>query len=152
MTQNPASGIINLFNETNLDVPINEKEAQNVLSSVSVGESRSFNFVELVYVDEEGIIDVNRKYLNRDYVTDIISFHYTEDEAESIEGTLYCCAPRIFEQAKEFEQPVKTEFFRILVHGLLHLIGYDDQTESEIQLMHGKENYYLNLLKMPYEE
>jgi len=123
-----------------------------VLSLVSEKEKRSFEFVEVVFVNENEIISVNKKFLDRDYVTDIISFHYTEEENASIEGTLYCCAPRIQEQADELNQPHKTEFFRIFIHGLLHLIGYEDQTPEEKLEMRNKEDFYLNLLALPYEK
>ena len=103
--------------------------------------------IEVVYVNEEGIIDINKEYLNRDYVTDIISFNYNEaNQQDPIEGTLFCCAPRIFEQAAEINEKPESEFFRILIHGLLHLIGYDDLSDEERANMRAKENFYLQNL------
>ncbi len=109
--------------------------------------------VEVVYVDEEGIIEINKKYLQRDYVTDIISFNYDEDEGKkNIEGTLYCCAPRIYEQSTEIGEKPETEFFRILIHGLLHLVGYDDQSDEERANMRTKENFYLRKISISYDQ
>lgn len=107
-----------------------------------------FAEVELVYVHEEEIVRVNREFLQRDYVTDIISFRYDESESnDEIEGSLVCCAPRITEQAGEFGQTEKEEFLRIFVHGMLHLIGYDDDTESKKNKMTELENYFLAKLR-----
>lgn len=145
------SNDITIFNKTDLEIPLSEDEAKKITELLSKRENRTFSFVEVVYVNEEGIISVNKKFLNRDYVTDIISFHYSDDSNDDIEGTLYCCAPRIVEQADEYNQNYKTEFLRIFIHGLLHLIGYEDQTKEEQMEMREKEDYYLNL-SMSYEK
>jgi rRNA maturation RNase YbeY len=97
-------------------------------------------------VDEDEIVRINKDHLDRDYVTDIITFRYDEPEdKEQIEGTMFCCAPRITEQAKEFNESPKREFLRIYIHGLLHLIGYEDKSDEQKKLMTGKENTYMDL-------
>ncbi|HBQ58395.1 MAG TPA: rRNA maturation RNase YbeY, partial [Balneolaceae bacterium] len=109
-------------------------------------ESAKFELVELVYVSEDEIVRINKEHLDRDYVTDIISFRYDDDEDSgdntAIEGTLFCCAPRIKEQAEDFGETADREFKRILIHGLLHLIGYDDRSEAEKKRMTELENTY----------
>lgn len=145
--------VITLFNQTLLEIPVSEDYAQTAASLLQEFEDCSFKMVEVVYVDEDGIIAINKKYLQRDYVTDIISFNYDEDEGkENIEGTLYCCAPRIYEQATEMGEKPGTEFFRILIHGLLHLIGYDDQSDEERADMRAKENFYLRKMSFSYDQ
>ncbi|SHE48596.1 rRNA maturation RNase YbeY [Fodinibius roseus] len=136
---------IELFNQTDQSLPLSPSACHVILSAIMRHENCSFDFVEVVYVDEEEIVRVNREYLERAYVTDIISFRYDEEsgEKEGIQGTLFCCAPRISEQAEEFDEPEKKEFQRILIHGLLHLVGYDDQSEEEKQKMRSRENFYL---------
>lgn len=138
---------IQLFNESGKEIPIDLEIIRKCLSEVKAKEDCSFSLLEVVYVNESGIVDINQEYLDRDYVTDIISFRY--DEAEDnmdIEGTLYCCAQRIYEQALELNQDIEKEFKRILIHGLLHLCGYDDQSAEAKQEMTEKENYYLRKL------
>lgn len=104
--------------------------------------------LELVYVTEENIIKINREFLDRAYVTDIISFRYDEDKTNAaIEGTLYCCAPRIQEQSEEFAESEEQEFKRIFIHGLLHLIGYEDGSKEQKKKMTSLENKYLKLAK-----
>jgi rRNA maturation RNase YbeY len=96
-------------------------------------------------VDEDEIVRINKEHLDRDYVTDIITFRYDESDADAIEGTMFCCAPRIAEQAEEFNESRKREFLRIYIHGLLHLIGYEDKSDQQKKEMTAKEETYLDL-------
>lgn len=135
---------IQVFNQTDTSLPFEQSLLSLLAAAVADKENAPFSFVEVVYVDEDEIVRINREHLNRDYVTDIISFHYTDPSSDQpIEGTLYCCAPRIFEQAEEFGESPKKEFLRIFVHGLLHLVGYEDQSDQQKQTMTEKENTYL---------
>lgn len=137
---------LQIFNESSVNIPLDQKAAQQILSVIENQEEVSYKFVELVYMDEDEIVRINKEHLDRDYVTDIISFRYNDESEEKngIEGTLFCCAPRIMEQAGEFNEPAEREFRRILIHGLLHLIGYDDQTKEEKNEMTGLEDRYLS--------
>lgn len=138
---------VEVFNESGREVPVDERIARKCISEVARQEGCHFNFIELVYVDREKIKDVNIQHLDHHYVTDIITFRYDDDPANNeIEGTLFCCAQRISEQAQEYEQPEETEFKRVLIHGLLHLAGYDDQTEEEKRTMRKREDFYLSIL------
>ncbi len=147
----PDDTVLSVNNPSEFDLPINQGALEKLLQLVQTGENIEFNLVELVYVDEEGIVEINKKYLERDYVTDIISFNYNEDASsenpqKGIEGTLYCCAPRIAEQSSELESDPEQEFYRIFVHGLLHLSGYEDTSPEEKETMTRLENHYLELL------
>ena len=83
-------------------------------------------------MDEQEITRINNTYLNHNYVTDIITFRLDDRiDNSAIEGTIYCCAQRISEQASEFNQTKKDEFLRVMIHGFIHLIGYSDQTLEE---------------------
>ncbi|MEX0770410.1 MAG: rRNA maturation RNase YbeY [Balneolaceae bacterium] len=136
--------VLQVFNPSYFDLPIDESTLLNILAQIEQGEKAAFSLLEVVYVDEDEIIRINQKYLDRDFITDIISFRYDEGEAnQSIEGTLYCCAPRIAEQASEFGASRAEEFYRVFIHGLLHLIGYDDQSNVEKEQMTLLEDQYL---------
>lgn len=131
------------------DVPVKEEILEKILQEVGREQSAEFASIELVYVDENGILEINSEHLGRHYVTDIISFRYDErDDLHAVEGTLYCCAPRIKEQSLELGTPVIQEFCRIFIHGLLHLTGYNDQTEQERATMTSLENHYLEMLDL----
>jgi len=133
-------------NESGESVPVQEQELLKLLEITEQNESVRFKEIELVYVDEDEIVRINHEFLDRDYITDIITFRY-DDNDQAIEGTLYCCAPRIAEQSTEFKDDPKTEFLRVFVHGLIHLAGHNDQTPSEKKKMTDLEDQYLNALK-----
>lgn len=138
---------IQVFNQTERSIPVKETLYPDIAKIIADKEDCSFNFVEVVYVGEDEIIQINKEHLDRDYVTDIITLRYDEPDSDSgIEGTLFCCAPRIEEQAEEFKESTEREFLRIYIHGLLHLAGYDDQSDEEKKQMTDKENHYLNLV------
>lgn len=147
----PNETILSVANPSQFELPVHQESLEKLLRFIESGENVKFEFVELVYVNEDGIVEINQKYLERDYVTDIISFNYDEDESvdssnKGIEGTLYCCAPRIAEQSSELKSDPEQEFYRIFVHGLLHLAGYEDSSPEEKETMTRLENHYLELL------
>lgn len=136
---------IELFNTSGLELPFKESDAALLLNEITEHQECFFSFVEVVFVDEAEIVRINKEFLSRNYVTDIISFRYDEIETnQEIEGTLYCCAQRIKEQAVELKELEKKEFLRIITHGLLHLVGFDDQTPEEKKEMTRLEDFYLN--------
>lgn len=144
---NASDHPLQLFNTSGQELPFKESIAAFLLNKISDHEKVHFSFVEVVFVDEAEIIRINKEFLQRDYVTDIISFRYDEDSSNmEIEGTLYCCSPRISEQASEFNQPEQREFLRILIHGLLHLCGYEDDNTVEKSEMTRLEDYFLSLI------
>ncbi|MFA5669646.1 MAG: rRNA maturation RNase YbeY [Balneolaceae bacterium] len=143
------SSPLQILNQTSIVLPFEESEAQTLITEIEKDQKCSFSSVELVYVDEEEIVRINNEFLQHDYITDIITFRYDEDESNSeIEGSLVCCAPRIKEQAAEFNQTEKQEFLRIIVHGLLHLVGYDDQSDAEKTEMTRLEDRFLASLSL----
>jgi len=134
-----------IHNTTDTPLPTEPRLFRELLVRIEEREAVRFALLEVVYVDEAEILRINRNYLQHDYVTDIITFRYDEqgENRLAIEGTLYCCLPRILEQAIEFNTPVEEEILRVFVHGLLHLCGYDDQTDEERASMKRAEDNYL---------
>jgi rRNA maturation RNase YbeY len=138
---------IHLFNETSCSLPVNIHTVREIVSGIEENESCHIQMAEIVFVDEDKIKAVNREYLQREYMTDIITFPYHDETSlQHVEGTLYCCATHIFEQAEDYDQSAEEEFKRIIIHGLLHLIGYDDQTKQSRRRMRRRENFYLGKL------
>lgn len=139
---------VHLFNETTKALPISKDDVTQISTAVKEHENQDFEWVEVAFVDEKMIRPINKEHLGHDYVTDIITFSYGDRDKKSLEGTLYCCAPQIKKQAKENNQSVKKEFFRIVIHGFLHLCGYNDKTESQKKKMKKRENFYLSELSL----
>ncbi len=139
---------IEIFNTSGIEIPINESDAIFILTQIQNTQNGIYESVELVYVDETEITRINNEYLNHDYVTDIITFRLDDGiDNSAIEGTIYCCAQRISEQASEFNQTIKDEFLRVMIHGFIHLLGYNDQTEEEKKEMTKMEDYFLEMYK-----
>lgn len=137
---------IQIFNTSGIEIPINESDAIFILEQIQTQQNSQFQEVEVVYVDEAEITRINKEYLDHDYVTDIITFRLDDGvDNAAIEGTIYCCAQRISEQASEFNQTVKDEFLRVMIHGLIHLLGFNDQTEEEKKEMTRLEDHFLKM-------
>ncbi len=103
----------------------------------------------ITFVSEEEIKDINKNYRGIDKVTDVISFAF--EDANSIKkemirvlGDIYICIPRMLEQAKTYGHSPKRELSFLVVHGLLHLLGYDHQTKEEESIMFTKQELILN--------
>jgi len=99
---------------------------------------------ELVYVlcNDEYLLKKNIQFLNHNTLTDVITFDYSEKKI--ISGDILISTERVAENAKIFNVNYLTELHRVMVHGLLHLLGYKDKIEKDADTMREKENYYLN--------
>lgn len=113
------------------------------LRLVAESEIRRIGDINIIFCSDNYILDINQKYLQHDYFTDIITFNY--NDGDKLSGDLFISVDTIKENAIEYDTEFHDELNRVMVHGLLHLIGYDDQTEEDIKLMREKENYYLSL-------
>jgi probable rRNA maturation factor len=123
---------------------LNDEFLNNWLSNVVSEELKSIGSLTFVLGSDDWLLEKNKQFLNHDYFTDIITFDYTEDEV--ISGDLLISLDRIFDNAKENNVSRETELNRVIVHGVLHLLGYNDKSPEESKLMRKKEDYYLSLL------
>ena len=113
------------------------------LKTVAESEIRKIGDINIIFCSDNYILDVNMKYLQHDYFTDIITFDYCEKNVLS--GDLFISIDSVRENSVYYGTEFDDELNRVMVHGILHLIGYDDHTEEEIKTMRSKENYYLKL-------
>ncbi len=112
------------------------------LKFVAESETKRLGDIAVIFCSDHYILDVNMKYLQHDYFTDIITFDYCEGNVLS--GDLFISIDSVRENAAFYGSEFADELNRVIVHGLLHLIGYDDHTEEDIAQMRAKENYYLS--------
>ena len=123
--------------------PFKEKRlTSRWLKFVVESESKRLGDVSIIFCSDNYILDVNIKYLHHDYYTDIITFDYCE--GNRLSGDLFISIDSVRENASFYGTEFADELNRVIVHGLLHLIGYDDHTEEDIAQMRAKENYYLS--------
>ena len=114
------------------------------LKLVAESEIRRVGDISIIFCSDNYILDVNQKYLGHDYFTDIITFDYCE--GKYISGELYISIDTVKANAIEYEQEFHTELHRVIIHGILHLIGFDDHTDEDIAEMRAAEDSALNLL------
>ena len=113
------------------------------LKMVAGSEMRRLGAINIIFCSDNYILDVNMKYLQHDYFTDIITFDYCEKDVLS--GDLFISIDSVRENAQFYGTEFADELNRVMVHGLLHLIGYDDHSEADIAVMRQKESYYLEM-------
>lgn len=115
------------------------------LKSVAEIENRSIGEINIIFCSDPYILDLNIKSLNHHFFTDIITFDYCEGDILS--GDLYISVDTVRANAEFYNTDFDNELYRVIVHGLLHLIGYDDHSDEEIAVMRSKEDFCLNLLQ-----
>ena len=105
-----------------------------------VAQNHGFKVGDISYIfcDDEKIIEVNRTYLQHDYYTAIITFDYTE--GDTISGDLFISLDTVRTNAEKFNTSYEEEFYRVVIHGILHLCGINDKGEGEREIMERHEN------------
>lgn len=100
--------------------------------------------ISYIFCSDKYLHKMNVKYLNHDTYTDIITFDYSEDKL--ISGDLFISYERVKQNARTYNKYLIEELHRVMIHGVLHLCGYGDKTESEKKQMRSKEDHYLSVL------
>jgi len=111
------------------------------LNSLIKNELKKTGDISVIFCSDNYLLKMNKDYLDHDYYTDIITFDYVEEDR--ISGDLFISLDRVKENAEKFETTVIHELYRVVFHGILHLVGYKDKSKEEQKLMKKKENYYL---------
>lgn len=128
-------------------IKINEAtKVKQLLHTIIKHEGFYLDALSIVFTSDDFLHDMNVKYLNHDYYTDIITFDLSNHHNHRINGELYISVDRAKDNSKKFSIPVQTELRRLMIHGLLHLCGYQDTTPSAKKTMTEREDYYLNQL------
>jgi len=120
-------------------------EMKNWLHNVVRLEGKTPGVISYVFCSDEYLVDINIRFLKRDYFTDVISFDYSEKDL--ISGDIIISIDRVKENAENMGLAYLEELKRIMVHGLLHLIGYDDTTPEMKAIMSGREDLYLGMAR-----
>ncbi len=140
---------INFFTE---DISFNLKQKnliRNWIKKVILSKGAKLTEINYIFCSDEYLKEVNIEYLNHDYYTDIITFDNSEKE-NCIEGDIYISIDRVRDNSQQFGKTFENELQRVIIHGILHLIGYGDKTEEEAEQMRQEEE--TSLLFFPSEE
>ena len=136
---------ISFLNDDNSFAWENSETVAKWLNQVAEKEGSKIMELSYVYCSDLKLLEINKQYLSHDYFTDIITFDLSGHDS-SIEGEIYISVERVLDNAKRFESKKELELSRVHVHGLLHLLGYNDHSDSDREMMRNKENHYLSLL------
>jgi probable rRNA maturation factor len=113
------------------------------LRTVAVSEKSKVALVNFIFCSDKYLKKINLEYLAHDTFTDIITFDYSD--RDGIQGDVFISIDRVKENAQKFKAEFQDELHRVMVHGVLHLLGYSDKTKAAKSLMRKKEDAYLSL-------
>ena len=100
--------------------------------------------INIIFCSDEFLLDINRQFLDHDYYTDIVTFDYCDTR---INGDLFISIDRVQDNATKMSLVLNNEIYRVIIHGVLHLLGQSDKTEKEQAAMRAKENEQLEKIK-----
>ena len=114
----------------------------------SVVEKKGMKVGDISYIfcKDEYLLNINKTYLNHDYFTDIISFDYSDKD--KVAGDLFISIDRVLDNSKSLNQEFEQELYRVIIHGVLHLLGLKDKTEKEEKEMRKAEEECLKSLML----
>jgi len=133
--------MIKYFSSTDF-VITNKDELTLWLKSATKKEGRTLGELVFNFCSDESLSKINKEFLNHDTLTDVITFDYSA--LNEISGEIFISTDRVRENSSEFQQSFEVETRRVMIHGLLHLCGYNDKTAKEKELMSDRENFYLD--------
>ena len=132
---------VNIFNDSSFKRLPKNKLKSALLNALKHEKVRNA-IVNIVFVNDSKIRELNKAYLNHDYATDVIAFSLGDDK-KILEGEIYISVETARNQAMEFKVSLTNEILRLGIHGALHLAGYEDNTIAKKELMHKLEDKYI---------
>ena len=130
-------------------VPLDRGRLREIARTVLEGEGVKEMEISLAFVDNPTIHTLNKRYLDHDEPTDVLSFPLSEPNAKKLAGELVIGVEVALAQAAERGHEVQAELALYVIHGLLHLCGYDDKSDHAASSMRERERHYLQLLGLP---
>lgn len=124
-------------------VSLNFESVRSWINLAVQKEGSEMGEINFVFCTDEELLDINVEFLQHDAFTDIITFDYSTEG--HISGEIFISHDRVVANATRMQIPVVEEFHRIIIHGVLHLLGYNDKSTIEKSIMTSKEDYYLSL-------
>ena len=119
------------------------KNSNDWLKKVIATENKKLGEIVFVFCTDSYLLEKNIQFLKHDTLTDVITFDYCE--GDQISGDILISIDRVQENSEIFEVAFLGELDRVMVHGLLHLLGYKDKTKQDAKLMRSKEDFYLSI-------
>lgn len=136
---------INFFTEE-IDFKLKNKQKLRLwLEQSIIAENQALKEINFIFCADDYLLKINQEYLRHDTYTDIITFDNSDGE-KTIVGDIFISVERTTENAQTYLLTVEEELHRVMIHGTLHLLGYQDKSPAQKKLMTTKENFYLKTL------
>jgi rRNA maturation RNase YbeY len=135
--------VITFNSETSFTLK-NQKKLVKWIGDVISSEGFQVGEINYIFCDDSYLNKINQEFLNHDTFTDIISFDYTL--GKEVGGDIFISIERVLENAEEFNEVFENELHRVMIHGILHFIGYKDKTKKDKTLMRTKEDEKIFIL------
>lgn len=119
------------------------------ISEIVKSDDQQIDDLNYIFCSDEYLLDINRQYLDHDYYTDIITFDNREEESEPISSDIFISIDRIKDNSNLLGVNFEHELHRVLIHGVLHLLGQSDKTAEQKAEMRKREEASLSLLQIP---
>ena len=137
-------GVVRYHSE-NIKAPkLLKKATTNWIISTAERYGKEVGEINYIFCDDIRILEINREFLRHDYFTDVITFDYTEENL--ISGDIYISVDTVKSNAQEYGVSFSQELHRVIIHGVLHLCGFDDKTPEEQQEMRRKEDIAISMI------
>jgi len=137
-------GLVNFFNEESDFKLAHPRKTARWIEDAVAQEKRKIEALNIIFCSDEYLGQINLEYLNHKTLTDIITFDQSENPT-SLEGDIFISIPRVQDNAAKFNVTFDQELHRVIIHGVLHLLGYEDKSEAKKEVMRKKEDAYLSL-------
>lgn len=140
--------MIEFYFETEFDLQEKDRYAKWV-SKIGISERREMGDFAFVFCDDMYLLDINRRFLDHDTFTDVITFDYSNDEVVS--GEVFISIDRLRENSYKYNTEFLDELRRVMAHGVLHLLGYDDKSDEDSKRMRAKEEEKMKLFHVEHQ-
>ncbi len=137
-------GAILFFSEDTLFKPKQKAELRKWVNNCVMAEGFKIQEINFIFCTDDYLLEINKNYLDHDTYTDIITFDNGEQNGKVL-GDIFISVDRIHENAAKFGVSERDELHRVMIHGVLHLLGYTDKDHKTKAQMTDRENHYLGL-------
>jgi rRNA maturation RNase YbeY len=134
------------FLTENVELPkqFRKRSTSQWIKETAAKYGKTIGSIAYIFCDDKTIIDINRQYLKHDYYTDVITFDYSEND--KLSGDIFISIDTVKTNAEKFKTDYHEELHRVMIHGILHLCGYEDKTQAGKKNMREKEDELLTVL------